>query len=80
MTEIFELHLPGIERQVVDVRDNRVRDVQRDFPQYRIWREVTGGREPRYVAKARHLGVRLHTVMTADLAELRSELAAAPTP
>jgi GNAT superfamily N-acetyltransferase len=62
---------------VVDVSDDSVRDAQRDFPQYRIWREATGGREPRYVAKARRLGVRPYTVMTADLAELRAALAVA---
>jgi hypothetical protein len=32
------------------------------------------------VATARHLGTRPHTVMTADLAELRNELAAVLTP
>jgi hypothetical protein len=48
------------------------RDVQREFPRYRICREVAGTRNPPYVAQARNLRVRPHTVMTADLAELRA--------
>lgn len=56
--------------------DDPVRDVQRDFPHYRIWCEMAGAREPRYVAQARSLGARLHMVMTSGLAELRHELAA----
>lgn len=67
-------------RQLDDVNDNPVRDVQREFPHYRIWREMTGTRKPRYVAQARNLRVRPHTVMTADLAELRAELTGAPPP
>jgi len=41
---------------------------------------MTGTRKPRYVAQARNLRVRPHTVMTADLAELRAELTGAPPP
>lgn len=44
-----------------------------DFPQFRIWRETEGNRT-RYIARSLCLGVRPHTVVTADLAELRIEL------
>jgi hypothetical protein len=43
------------------------------FPDYQIWPEVTGDRV-RYVARTRRRGVHPHTVVTADLAELRREL------
>jgi GNAT superfamily N-acetyltransferase len=59
------------------VNDHNIRDVQLEFPQYRIWWEGTGARPPRYVAQARNLQDRPHTVMTPDLAELRTELARA---
>jgi hypothetical protein len=60
------------------VSGNPVDDLQQEFPRYRIWQEITGAREPRYVAQARDLRVRPHTLVTADPAELRAELAAAP--
>lgn len=44
-----------------------------DFPQFRIWREVAGNRT-RYIARSLFPGIRPHTVVTADLAELRTEL------
>jgi hypothetical protein len=44
-----------------------------DFPQFRIWRETTG-RRTRYIARSLHRGTRPHTVVTADLGELRAEL------
>jgi O-methyltransferase involved in polyketide biosynthesis len=44
--------------------------LQQDFPGHRIWREVTGERV-RYIARSLHLGVSPHTVVTADLGELR---------
>ena len=44
-----------------------------DYPGYKIWREVTPGRE-RYVARSLHLGLNPHTVVTADLRELRDVL------
>ena len=47
--------------------------LRRDFPGFRIWREVTGDRT-RLVAIRRHRGTSPHTVVTADLAELRSVL------
>ena len=44
-----------------------------EFPQFRIWRETEGTRT-RYIARSLLPGVRPHTVVTADLAELRAEL------
>ena len=57
------------------MNDDNISDIQREFPQYRIWWEGAGTTPPRYVAQARNLRERLHTVMTSDLAELRAELA-----
>lgn len=48
--------------------------IQRDFPAFRIWREVTGDRI-RFVARRRRPGTRPHTVVTADARELRAVLA-----
>ena len=55
-----------------------------DYPHYRIWRETTSTRT-RYIARALTPGTHPHTVVTADLSELRAELATgattpAPTP
>jgi hypothetical protein len=44
-----------------------------EFPQFRIWREIEGSRT-RYIARSLFLGVRPHTVVTPDLAELRTVL------
>jgi hypothetical protein len=46
------------------------------FPGYRIWRSITYDRI-RYVAQGVHITARPHTVVTASLAELPAELAAA---
>jgi hypothetical protein len=54
----------------------RLRD---DFPQFRIWREHRPGRI-RYVARRVDDGVRPHTLVTGDPAELRRELATNETP
>lgn len=51
--------------------------VRAEFPQFRIWRETTSNRI-RYIARSLHRGIRPHTVVTADLAELRAELRAGP--
>jgi hypothetical protein len=51
--------------------------LREDFPDFHIWREVTGDRT-RYTAQRQRAGVRPHTVVTTDLAELRSLLADAP--
>lgn len=48
-----------------------------DFPHFRIWHEVTGGRS-RYVARRLAAGTGPHTVVTSDLAELRTLLGGAP--
>ena len=48
-----------------------------DFPHFRIWRENTGS-GPRYVARSQRAGLHPHTVVTADPAELRAALGAAP--
>lgn len=45
----------------------------REFPDFRIWREITGDRA-RYIARSLRQGVGPHTVVTADLDELRSVL------
>lgn len=48
-----------------------------EFPQFRIWRETTGNRT-RYIARRLSRGTHPHTVVTSDLAELRTELTADP--
>jgi hypothetical protein len=47
-----------------------------EFPGFRVWAEPAGGRY-RFVARRRHPGTGLHTVVTGDPAELRAALAAA---
>lgn len=44
-----------------------------DFPAFRIWREIIPGRT-RYIARRLHPGSGLHTVVTDDLTEMRTEL------
>jgi len=44
-----------------------------DYPGYKIWREITPGRQ-RYIARSLHMGLNPHTVVTADLSELRDVL------
>jgi hypothetical protein len=51
-----------------------LRQVRREFPQFEIWREAAPDRA-RYIARARDLRLNPHTVVTADLAELRDALA-----
>jgi hypothetical protein len=48
--------------------------IRRDFPHFRIWREITGNRT-RYIARRQQPAPGPHTVVTADLGELRSALA-----
>ena len=50
-----------------------------DYPGYKIWREITGDRE-RYVARSLHFRLNPHTVVTADLGELRDVLEPAGNP
>jgi hypothetical protein len=42
-----------------------------EFPEFAIWRELTGGRI-QYIARRNRGGVHPHTVVTSDPAELRS--------
>jgi hypothetical protein len=61
----------------VDEDHTRQRDItelQRDFPGYRIWQEPMGA-QTRLVAVRRQPGTSPHTLVTADLAELRAALA-----
>jgi S-adenosyl methyltransferase len=53
--------------------------LRHDYPGFRVWQEVTGDRV-RYVARRLPLGGGLHTVVTADLDELRAVLDEAPAP
>src|SRR5580693_6331471 len=53
--------------------------IQRDFPAFRIWREMTGDRT-RFVARRRRPGTRPHTVVTSDTPELRAVLAESSQP
>ena len=50
-----------------------------DYPGYKIWREITPGRE-RYIARSLHIGLNPHTVVTDDLGELRDLLQPAGAP
>jgi hypothetical protein len=47
--------------------------LRRRFPDYKIWREERPGRV-RFVARGGRQGVHPHTVVTADLDELRDAL------
>lgn len=51
-----------------------IADLQQDFPGYRIWQEPMGG-QIRLVAVRREPGTGPHTLVTADLVELRTALA-----
>lgn len=56
-----------------DARVAALAAVEEQFPCFRIWREVTCDRA-RYVSRSLHLRLNPHTVVTDDLAELRSAL------
>ncbi len=47
--------------------------VRRDFPHFRVWREITGART-RYIARRAHPGSGPHTLVTSSLTELRTAL------
>jgi O-methyltransferase involved in polyketide biosynthesis len=53
--------------------------LRKDYPGFRVWQEVTGDRV-RYVARRLPPGIGPHTVVTADLGELRAVLDHAPAP
>jgi O-methyltransferase involved in polyketide biosynthesis len=61
------------------VSRNELAVLRADYPGYKIWREVTPGRE-RYIARSLHFGLNPHTVVTADLSELRDVLEPAGNP
>lgn len=44
------------------------------FRRHHIFRDVASGRGVRYIAHGAAIGVRPHTIITGDLAELRDEL------
>ncbi len=67
-----------LEDQLDPVRRSDLADLQEDFPGYRIFTEITGERV-RLVAVRRHHWTSPHTVVTADVAELRAALTG-PTP
>jgi hypothetical protein len=58
---------------------DEVTGLQAEFPAFRIWREDFPGRR-RYVARSRHQSLHPHTVVTADLGELRDALQSRPAP
>jgi hypothetical protein len=76
MTDKARRHPAGA-RQPGEASEIAVWDMQRDFPHYWIWQEPGDSGHPRYIARARSLTGRPHTVMTANPAELRAELTAA---
>ena len=53
--------------------------LREEFPAFRIWREANGERT-RYVAQRLCPGTRPHSVVTADLPELRAVLTGDPPP
>ncbi len=58
----------------IDTEGRELAQLVADFPGFRIWREDVCGRV-RYIALSQHPDLRPHTVITADLAELREALA-----
>ena len=56
-----------------DAMDEDLAMLRADFPAYRIWREDVPDRI-RYVARRLRWGLSPHTVVTADLGELREAL------
>jgi hypothetical protein len=55
-------------------RQQELAHLQQNFPGYRIWQEAMGDRI-RLVAVRRKPGTSPHTLVTTDLAELRTALA-----
>ena len=71
--------MPNITVPISHLAADQLTALRSDFPAFRIWQETTGDRN-RYVARSLHPDTRPHTVVTADLDELRAILAAAPSP
>src|SRR5450755_145808 len=63
---------PGLESQAPHAAPD-LASLQAEFPRYRIWREGICGRV-RYVARSLEHGLRPHTVVTGDLAEMQAAL------
>lgn len=63
---------------MTDLPAAELASMRHEFPQFRIWREVLGDREPRFVACRRYPGINPYTVITTEPAELRAALAASP--
>jgi SAM-dependent methyltransferase len=59
-----------------DAELGELASVRADFPRFRIWCEDAWGRV-RYIARSQHPGQHPHTIVTADLGELRAALSAA---
>src|ERR1022692_1452373 len=70
---------PGPGHTAIAARDaaDELDALREDFPQYRIWSEP-GRDQTRYVARSQRTGLCPHTVVTADLAELRAALSGTP--
>ena len=66
-------------RGVRPVSEEDLAVLQADYPGYRIWREITPGRD-RYVVRSLLPGLSPHTVVTDDLGELRDLLQPAGGP
>jgi hypothetical protein len=64
---------------VQPVSEKDLAAVRADYPGYRIWREITPGRQ-RYVVRSLLPGLNPHTVVTDDLSELRELLQPAGAP
>ena len=57
--------------------DNALCALRADFPQFRIWPEITGARTL-YIARRLRRDSHPHTLVTADLNELRAALSEDP--
>jgi len=57
----------------MNIAPDQSAELQKEFPQFLIWRETIGQRA-RYVARSTCHGLNPHTVVTGDPAELRAAL------
>ena len=62
-----------------DAGPSELGTLREQFPGFRIWREITGDR-CRYVARSQRQGLSPHTIVTADMDELRAALSPHGTP
>jgi hypothetical protein len=69
---------PGITRHlsgfVPVMPPDPLKPLSEQFPEFRIWREITGPERIRYVAVRRRPGTSPHTLVTSDLDELSTVL------